>query len=712
MTRASKPALWLALAALGACSKPAGSGTGAAPSAHAPVGSNQQKLHDLLQAELHRDPAAVSADDLIAEDAAVRAAAVRALARIEDDKSFDALSKALADEEPDVLGWAAFGVAQLCRSHEADAARRLALRAASLAVDPASDLRDRAIGTLALALGRCASDDAERSLRAWLKLRPTVAEAAMLGLGQIARARKHLDDASVAALLDSAAQSPQTPALYALESLPTLGAAARTRLLEVAQKVLDQAGPGRAFALRALSKGGAEAAPMLRQFIESESASDAERADAARSLAALGSGAQADLAAALKSRARSLIDGKAWLTSQHGAVLTLLEGLEPKSADPTLLAELAALPLQGEPAPVARRKIMLRCRAAALLAGKASASPTLLACDPSPPAEQREGSLARLKVLARGPLDKERGPRFQELARSSDRVVREAALELLQQHDEVPNIPAILAEALAAKEVGVRATAAKVLAHYPARAQAIAKNKDDSTAATATIDPSVVQALTQQLSEVGKTNNIELAAWLLDAAVALELLGAKPALERACSSANLTLREHAERGFAALRERDHHCPNVPGKDTLSTAAPADVQVDFETDVGPLRLSLWGGRSPFAVQRFTELVRGGFYDGMVVHRAVPGFVVQFGDPDGDGFGAPPEQPPLRCQLGFDRFETGAVGVALAGRDTGSSQFFVTLRPTPHLMGEYTLVGQAAPGWEKLAAGDRLLHAIVR
>jgi cyclophilin family peptidyl-prolyl cis-trans isomerase len=336
----------------------------------------------------------------------------------------------------------------------------------------------------------------------------------------------------------------------------------------------------------------------------------------------------------------------------------------------------------------------------------------LLPCDPSPPAEQREGSLARLKVLARGPLDKERGPRFQELARSSDRVVREAALELLLQHDEVPNIPAILAEALAAKEVGVRATAAKVLAHYPARAQAVAKNKDDARSATGAIDPGVVQALTQQLSEVGKTNNIELASWLLDAAVALELLGAKPALERACGSPNLTLRQHAERGFATLHERDHRCPNVPSKDSLDTAAPADVQVDFETDVGPLRLALWGGRSPFAVQRFAELVRSGFYDGMVVHRAVPGFVVQFGDPDGDGFGAPPAQPPLRCQLGFDRFETGAVGVALAGRDTGSSQFFVTLRPTPHLMGEYSLVGQAAPGWEKLAAGDRLLHAIVR
>jgi cyclophilin family peptidyl-prolyl cis-trans isomerase len=692
------------------CAKPAGSRASGAASSGAARAPSQQQLRDAWRAELRRDPAGIAETELVAESATTRTAAVRALARIADDKSFDTLAKALADEEPAVIGWAAFGVGQLCRGREADAVRRLALRAASLAVEPVSDARDGAIGSLALALGRCASDDAERTLRAWLKLSPTVAEHAMLGLGQVARSRKHLDDATIAALLDVAAQAPQSPALYAIESLPTLGAAARTRLLEVAQKAMEQPGSGRAFALRALAKAGVEAAPPLRRFIQSESATDAERADAARSLASLGSAAQSELVAALQSRARALLDGKAWLTGQHGTVLTLLEGLEPKSADAALLAELSGLSLDGEPPPVARRKIMLRCRAAAVLAGKASASAALLACDPSPPNQQREGALARLKVLGRGPLDKERGPRFQELARSNDRVVREAALELLMAHDEAQDIPAILAEALAAKEVGVRATAAKVLARYPSRAQAAAKNKDDPAQAAPT-DPRVVRALTEQLSEVGKSNNIELATLLLDAAVALELLGVRPALERACSSSNPTLRQHAERGFAALRERDHRCPNVATNDEQPALPTTDLKLDFDTDVGPLELTLAGSQSPFAVARFVELARGGFYDGMLVHRVVPGFVVQLGDPDGDGFGAPPDLPPLRCQLGFDRFETGAVGVALAGRDTGSSQFFVTLRPTPHLAGEYSRAGHAGPGWEKLAVGDRILKVRV-
>ncbi len=705
------PLLLAGLLLLSGCPKPsetteAPTAGAAAPSASAAAASSA----GLLQAELRRDPAAVSADDLLAEDATSRASALRALARIQAPRSFETLGKALADETPDVIGWAAFGVGKLCRGHEPEAVRRLALRAASLAAGPISDSGDQALGAIALALGRCASDEAEKTLRSWLRLRPALAEPAALGLGQIARERKHLDDATVAALLDTAAKAPHGPALYAIESLPTLGSAARERLLEVATTALAEARPARAFALRALAKAGPAAGPVLRRMLEADTTSDAERADAARSLAALGSAAQTDLAAALSSRARALRDGKAWLTTQHGVVLTLLEGLELKSADPGLLRELAELPLQDEPPAVVRRKVALRCRAAALLAGRASESVALLACDPAPPAERREGSLAQLKVLARGSLAKERGTRFQELARSEDVVVREAALELLAAHDEAQNIAELLASALSAKAAGVRATAAKLLARYPARAQLTSSSKTER-AATPAADPRVVQALTKQLSEVGAaSHDIELATWLVDAAAALELLGAKPAFERACASSNPTLREHAERGFAALGEPKRACPGVVGTESWSTSSVADFRLDFETDVGPLSLSLWGNKSPFAATRFVELARSGFFDGMLIHRVVPGFVVQLGDPDGDGFGGP-DLPPLRCQLSPEPFEPGSVGVALAGRDTGLSQLFVTLRSAPHLTGEYSLIGTAGAGWERLAAGDRILRVRV-
>lgn len=703
--------LWLAAVLLlpGACSKPAGGGAAPPPSASSPPPVSSENLNRMLQAELWRDRSAVGEEDLQAPNAGRRLAAVRSLARIQDERSFEALRKALADEDPEVVDWAAFGVGELCREHEPEAVKRLTLRAASLLAETASAARDRALGSIAFAIGRCASEDAEDTLRSWLKLPAPLAAAATLGLGQVARRRQHLDDRTVAALLDAASRDQGAPALYPLESVPALSPAARERLLEVATRRLDEPSGGRAFAVRALGKAGAGAAPALARLIDADLSSDAERADAARALGALGSSAQSELARALHGRARALIDRKAWLSTQVGVVLTLLEGLEPKQGDPALLAELSRLPLEQEPPVIVRRKVMLRCRAAAKLADRASASAALNECDPAPPAERREGSLAVLSVLGRGPLTKARGARFRELLRSPDRRVREAALELLMTHDEVEDVPELLAAALGAKEAGVRATAAQVLARYPARAQQRG-SPGSAPGATPPADPRVVQELTRQLAEVGKSNNIELSSWLLDAATALELLGVKPALERACASSNPTLRRHAEKGFAQLGERQHRCPTVPSKDLWQAGVLGDFRLEFATDVGPLSLTLSGKASPFATQRLIELSRAHFFDGMPVHRVVPGFVVQLGDPDGDGFGGP-DLPPLRCQVQSDPFELGSVGIALAGRDTGLSQFFVTLRRAPHLAGEYSLIGHAEPGWERLVPGDRILEVRV-
>jgi cyclophilin family peptidyl-prolyl cis-trans isomerase len=111
-----------------------------------------------------------------------------------------------------------------------------------------------------------------------------------------------------------------------------------------------------------------------------------------------------------------------------------------------------------------------------------------------------------------------------------------------------------------------------------------------------------------------------------------------------------------------------------------------------------------------VARILGLARSGFYDGIAVHRVVPGFVAQFGDKGGDGYGGD-EQPPLRCETSPMPFLSGSVGVALSGRDTGSSQLFVTLGRYPHLDGQYAWLGVAGPGWDRVAAGDRILRVSV-
>jgi cyclophilin family peptidyl-prolyl cis-trans isomerase len=127
-------------------------------------------------------------------------------------------------------------------------------------------------------------------------------------------------------------------------------------------------------------------------------------------------------------------------------------------------------------------------------------------------------------------------------------------------------------------------------------------------------------------------------------------------------------------------------------------------VTFQTDAGQLAIVFEPDLAPVASARFVALARGGFYKGIIVHRVVPGFVAQFGDPDGDGFGGAGSL--LRCETSPVPFGPLDVGVALAGRDTGSSQLFVTLARYPHLDGEYARVGRAEGDWAALAEGDAI------
>jgi cyclophilin family peptidyl-prolyl cis-trans isomerase len=126
----------------------------------------------------------------------------------------------------------------------------------------------------------------------------------------------------------------------------------------------------------------------------------------------------------------------------------------------------------------------------------------------------------------------------------------------------------------------------------------------------------------------------------------------------------------------------------------------------------VELELWTDEAPTTVARFVSLARRGFFDGLTFHRVVPGFVVQGGDPRGDGFGGPGWTQ--RCEDGRARYERGVVGMALAGRDTGGSQFFVTTGPAYHLDAHYTAFGRVTRGMEHVDAilqGDPMVHVRV-
>jgi cyclophilin family peptidyl-prolyl cis-trans isomerase len=126
------------------------------------------------------------------------------------------------------------------------------------------------------------------------------------------------------------------------------------------------------------------------------------------------------------------------------------------------------------------------------------------------------------------------------------------------------------------------------------------------------------------------------------------------------------------------------------------APPVSTQAYLETDRGTIQIELAVLDAPLTVENFVNLARKGFYDGSGIHRVVPGFVVQAGDPRGDGEGGAGYT--IRDELNERSFLRGAVGMALDWEDTGSSQFFITCSPQPQLDGRYTVFGRVISGME--------------
>ncbi len=130
-------------------------------------------------------------------------------------------------------------------------------------------------------------------------------------------------------------------------------------------------------------------------------------------------------------------------------------------------------------------------------------------------------------------------------------------------------------------------------------------------------------------------------------------------------------------------------------------------VEILTSKGTIRLRLACSQAPLTCLNFLQLAGQGFYDGLLFHRVVPDFVVQGGDPRGDGFGGPGYD--IRDEINRLRYRRGVAGMALAGADTGGSQFFLTLSEQPHLDGGYTAFGEVVAGDEvldRLVPGDRI------
>jgi cyclophilin family peptidyl-prolyl cis-trans isomerase len=139
---------------------------------------------------------------------------------------------------------------------------------------------------------------------------------------------------------------------------------------------------------------------------------------------------------------------------------------------------------------------------------------------------------------------------------------------------------------------------------------------------------------------------------------------------------------------------------LSGKDTVTGATIHTVRGDVE-------IAFATREAPRTVNNFVTLAEKEYFKDGIWHRVVPYFVAQDGDPTGTGSGGPGYS--FRCEYNGLRYDTGAVGMALSGKDTGGSQYFITLSPQPHLDGRYTIFGHVVKGQdvvERLRRGDRI------
>jgi peptidylprolyl isomerase len=151
---------------------------------------------------------------------------------------------------------------------------------------------------------------------------------------------------------------------------------------------------------------------------------------------------------------------------------------------------------------------------------------------------------------------------------------------------------------------------------------------------------------------------------------------------------------------------------LPAAGTRSNALR--YRMTIQTDKGNIVIQLFPDAAPRTVARVVELIQKKFYDGLTFHRVEPNFVVQGGDPKGDGTGGSGVK--LKAEFNSKRHVTGTVSMARGSNpDSADSQFFICLSPQSSLDGRYTVIGQVISGMEvvrRIQKGDVMRHVMVR
>lgn len=157
---------------------------------------------------------------------------------------------------------------------------------------------------------------------------------------------------------------------------------------------------------------------------------------------------------------------------------------------------------------------------------------------------------------------------------------------------------------------------------------------------------------------------------------------------------------------------------------LETNKAADFTADAQgmsqataiivTKKGIMKFKFFPKDAPATVKRIAELINQGFYNGLKFHRVVEGFVIQGGDPQGNGTGGSGQR--IKAEFNKRRHQEGTVAMARAADpDSADSQFYIAFGPAPHLDGQYSVFGQVVEGLDvirKIRVGDEMLKVIIQ
>ena len=125
---------------------------------------------------------------------------------------------------------------------------------------------------------------------------------------------------------------------------------------------------------------------------------------------------------------------------------------------------------------------------------------------------------------------------------------------------------------------------------------------------------------------------------------------------------------------------------------------AERKIQFTTNKGVFVAQMFEEKAPQTTKNFIELTEKGFYDGLIFHRVIDGFMIQGGDPTGTGRGGPGYRIKDEFGEGLAHDSEGILSMANAGPNTGGSQFFITLAPTPWLNGHHAVFGKIVKGMD--------------